>query len=35
MKGDAYQRAAEAKELVYVKGAGHVDLYDKTDLISF
>ncbi|MCD2422170.1 alpha/beta hydrolase [Niabella pedocola] len=32
---DAYQRAAEPKELLYVKGAGHVDLYDKTDLIPF
>jgi fermentation-respiration switch protein FrsA (DUF1100 family) len=32
---DAYQRAAEPKELYYVKGAGHVDLYDKTDLIPF
>lgn len=32
---DAYQRAAEPKELFYVKGAGHVDLYDKTDLIPF
>ena len=32
---DAYERAAEPKELYYVKGAGHVDLYDKTDLIPF
>jgi len=32
---DAYQRAAQPKELHYVKGAGHVDLYDKTDLIPF
>lgn len=32
---DAYRRAAMPKELVYVKGAGHVDLYDKTDLIPF
>jgi len=32
---DAYQRAAQPKELYYVKGAGHVDLYDKTDLIPF
>lgn len=32
---DAYRRAAEPKELYYVKGAGHVDLYDKTDLIPF
>lgn len=32
---DAYKKAAMPKELVYVKGAGHVDLYDKTDLIPF
>ncbi|TCD03956.1 alpha/beta hydrolase [Pedobacter psychroterrae] len=32
---DAYKRAAMPKELVYVNGAGHVDLYDKTDLIPF
>ncbi len=32
---DAYKRAAMPKELYYVKGAGHVDLYDKTDLIPF
>ncbi|RZK40034.1 MAG: alpha/beta hydrolase [Pedobacter sp.] len=32
---DAYKRAAMPKELVYIKGAGHVDLYDKTDLIPF
>lgn len=32
---DAYKRAAQPKELYYVKGAGHVDLYDKTDLIPF
>lgn len=32
---DAYQRAAEPKELYYVKGAGHVDLYDRVDLIPF
>lgn len=32
---DAYKRAAEPKELVVVPGAGHVDLYDKTDLIPF
>jgi len=32
---DAYKRAAEPKELYYVKNAGHVDLYDKTDLIPF
>lgn len=32
---DAYKRAAEPKELYYVKGAGHVDLYDRANLISF
>lgn len=32
---DAYKRAAEPKELFYVPKAGHVDLYDKTDLIPF
>jgi hypothetical protein len=32
---DAYKRAAEPKELVLVKGAGHVDLYDRVDLIPF
>lgn len=32
---DAYQRATEPKELYYVRGAGHVDLYDKTELIPF
>ena len=32
---DAYKRSAEPKELHYVKGTGHVDLYDKTDLIPF
>jgi uncharacterized protein len=32
---DAYRRAREPKELYYVKGAGHVDLYDKTELIPF
>jgi fermentation-respiration switch protein FrsA (DUF1100 family) len=31
----AYQRAAEPKELFIVKGAGHVDLYDRVDLIPF
>lgn len=30
---DAYRRAAEPKELVVVKGAGHFDLYDKLDVI--
>jgi fermentation-respiration switch protein FrsA (DUF1100 family) len=32
---DAYKRAAQPKELVIVPNAGHVDLYDKTDLIPF
>jgi fermentation-respiration switch protein FrsA (DUF1100 family) len=32
---DAYKHAAEPKELYYVKGAGHVDLYDKIELIPF
>lgn len=32
---DAYKRAAEPKELVMVPGAGHVDLYDRVNLIPF
>ena len=32
---DAYKRAAEPKELYYVAGAGHVDLYDRVELIPF
>ena len=32
---DAYSRAAEPKELVIVPGAGHVDLYDRLELIHF
>ncbi|MCJ1674592.1 MULTISPECIES: alpha/beta hydrolase [unclassified Rathayibacter] len=32
---DAYQRAAEPKELYIVPGAGHVDLYDRVDLIPW
>jgi hypothetical protein len=32
---DAYERAAEPKEIYVVPNAGHVDLYDKTDLIPF
>ena len=32
---DAYKRAAEPKELLYIPNAGHVDLYDKMDLIPF
>ncbi|BCD45971.1 alpha/beta hydrolase [Helicobacter suis] len=31
----AYKKAAEPKELYYVKGAGHVDLYDRVDKIPF
>ncbi|HWW28169.1 MAG TPA: alpha/beta hydrolase [Caulobacter sp.] len=30
---EAYRRAAEPKDLVWVAGAGHVDLYDRVDLI--
>ncbi|MFN2466514.1 MAG: alpha/beta hydrolase [Gaiellaceae bacterium] len=32
---DVYEAAAEPKELYDVANAGHVDLYDKTDLIPF
>ena len=32
---DAHARAAEPKELVWIPGAGHVDLYDRVDLIPF
>lgn len=32
---DAYSKAAEPKELYIVPGAGHVDLYDRTNLIPF
>jgi hypothetical protein len=32
---DAYRRAGHPKELYVVPGAGHVDLYDRTDLIPF
>ncbi|MBE9182972.1 alpha/beta hydrolase [Oculatella sp. LEGE 06141] len=32
---DAYQRAAEPKELYIVPNAGHVDLYDRVNLIPF
>lgn len=32
---DAYQRAAEPKELVIIPNAGHVDLYDRVNLIPF
>ncbi|KAK1946644.1 Uncharacterized protein P3T76_002196 [Phytophthora citrophthora] len=32
---DAYAGAGEPKELYWIPGAGHVDLYDRVDLISF
>ncbi|MHC1681464.1 MAG: alpha/beta hydrolase [Clostridiaceae bacterium] len=32
---DAYKVAAEPKELYVVPNAGHVDLYDRTDLIPY
>lgn len=32
---DACRRAAEPKEFYIVPGAGHVDLYDRTDVIPF
>ncbi|WP_172150210.1 MULTISPECIES: alpha/beta hydrolase [Pseudomonas] len=32
---DAFKRAAEPKELFVVPGAGHVDLYDRVNLIPF
>ncbi|PKR55172.1 alpha/beta hydrolase [Thalassospira marina] len=32
---DAFERAGEPKELYWVEGAGHVDLYDRIDLIPF
>jgi uncharacterized protein len=32
---EAYRLAAEPKELVIIPGAGHVDLYDRVDLIPF
>jgi uncharacterized protein len=32
---DAYELAAEPKELYIVPGAGHVDLYDRMEYISF
>ena len=32
---EAYRLAAEPKELLIVPGAGHVDLYDRTNLIPF
>ena len=32
---EAYRLADQPKELYWVKGAGHVDLYDRLDLIPF
>ena len=32
---DAYQRAAEPKQLLVIPNAGHVDLYDRVELIPF
>jgi fermentation-respiration switch protein FrsA (DUF1100 family) len=32
---DAYRLAGEPKELVIVPNAGHVDLYDRVELIPF
>jgi len=32
---DAYKRAGQPKELFIVPGAGHVDLYDRVELIPF
>jgi fermentation-respiration switch protein FrsA (DUF1100 family) len=32
---DAYKRAAKPKQLILVPGAGHVDLYDRVNLIPF
>lgn len=32
---DAYKRAGEPKDLVVIPGAGHVDLYDRVQLIPF
>ncbi len=32
---DAYRLAAEPKELHIVPGAGHVDLYDRVNLIPW
>ena len=32
---DAYEQAAEPKELHIVPGARHIDLYDRTDMIPF
>jgi len=32
---NAYRLASEPKELLWIPGAGHVDLYDRVDLIPF
>jgi fermentation-respiration switch protein FrsA (DUF1100 family) len=32
---DAYRLASDPKELLVVPGAGHVDLYDRVNLIPF
>ena len=32
---DDYKRAAEPKELFIIPNSGHVDLYDKVELIPF
>jgi fermentation-respiration switch protein FrsA (DUF1100 family) len=32
---EAYRLAGDPKELVIVPGAGHVDLYDRVNLIPF
>jgi fermentation-respiration switch protein FrsA (DUF1100 family) len=32
---EAYKLAAEPKELIVLPAAGHVDLYDRLDLIPF
>ena len=32
---DAYRLAAQPKELVFIPGAGHVDLYDRVNLIPW
>lgn len=32
---EAYKLAGEPKELLVIPGAGHVDLYDRVNLIPF
>jgi hypothetical protein len=34
MSVDAYQRAQEPKELHWIDGASHVDLYDKNEFVT-